>query len=206
MGAMKCERCDKKAVIRGLCPPHYKKMLPIAIESGQWDPVLINPIGTIRRIQALVANGYNQRDLAARLGMKPCNISRLLASQSRSVHVKTADRVVALFDELQLRPGPSDFARRRAARLGWPPPLAWDEDTIDDPAAKADVGVHRPLEFTERYTEERELGYNDLQILARWRVRPESLVRQLQRYGLPIAPELVALATSQRWQRRKVAS
>ena len=66
--------------------------------------------------------------------------------------------------------------------------------------------MHRPVGFAERYTEERELGYNDLQILARWRVRPESLVRQLHRYDMPVAPELMTLATSCKYQRGKAAS
>jgi transcriptional regulator with XRE-family HTH domain len=200
-----CERCDKKAVVRGLCPPHYKKLLPGAFERGLWDPVLLNPIGTIRRLQALVAAGYTQADLANRLGMKPCNVSRLMSTERR-VHVKTADAVSALFDELQLMPGPSSAARRRGARMGWALPLAWDEDEIDDPAAEPDKSRRRPVSFPERYAEMRELGYGDLQIISKWQVQPASLLRQLHRYRIQPSPALVKLATTQKWQRAKAAS
>ena len=51
------------------------------------------------------------------------------------VALATHDRIAAAYDELAMRPGPS--ARNR--RLGYPPPLAWDD--IDDPAATPDLGA-----------------------------------------------------------------
>jgi len=35
-------------------------------------------------------------------------------------------------------------ATRRAAARGWAPPLAWDDDTIDDPNATPDLGAETP--------------------------------------------------------------
>jgi hypothetical protein len=201
-----CERCDKKAINRGLCSSHYKKIRPYALERGLWDPVLVNPIGTIRRLQALVAAGYTQRDLATKLNIKDCNVCRLMSSGDRTVHVNTADAVSALFDDLQLIPGPSNAARRRGARMGWALPLAWDEDEIDDPAAEPDKSRRMPVSFPERYAEMRELGYGDLQIISKWQVQPASLLRQLHRYRIQPSPALVKLATTQKWQRAKAAS
>ena len=162
--------------------------------------------GSVRRLRALQAIGWTQTEIARRLGWTCANINRYFLGRQDTISHGFAKDIAALFDELQLSPGPSDRARQQARLRGWAPPLAWDEDTIDDPAAKPDVGVHRPVGFAERYTEERELGYNDLQILARWRVRPESLVRQLHRYDMPVAPELMTLATSCKYQRGKAAS
>jgi transcriptional regulator with XRE-family HTH domain len=183
-----CQRCDKKAVVRGLCPPHYKKLLPGAFERGLWDPVLLNPIGTIRRLQALVAAGYTQADLAKRLGMKPCNVSRLMSSGDRTVHVNTADAVSALFDELQLIPGPSNAARRRGARMGWALPLAWDEDEIDDPAAEPEPPLVKrhgvPDDFASIISDHRALGRSDEQIAERMGLSLKSLQRRLLRQGI----------------------
>jgi hypothetical protein len=80
--------------------------------------------------------------------------------------------------------------------------LAWDEDTIDNPAAKPDLGTRQPVSFGERYSELRELGFNDLQILGKFKIKAESLVRQIERYGFKASPELVSLACSRKHHRR----
>ena len=103
----------------------------------------IDGTGTRRRLQALVAIGYPQLQLAARLGMKPGNLSRVFVGDL--VLVATHRAVTALYDELWDQPQTvgcgATRARNRAARLGWPPPAAWDDDTIDDPGAVPDVGL-----------------------------------------------------------------
>jgi WhiB family redox-sensing transcriptional regulator len=45
--------------------------------------------------------------------------------------------------------------------------------------------------FLDRFLELRELGYNDLQIVNRLRLKPESLLRQMQRHGIQASPALV---------------
>jgi hypothetical protein len=110
-----------------------------------------------------------------------------------------------LFNELQLTPGSCERARRRAKKLGWAPPLAWDEDAIDDPDARPDFGQREAIGFVERYTEMRELGYNDLQIVARWGMKPESLERQMHRHNITPSPALITLAGSIK-HRNRVAS
>jgi hypothetical protein len=45
--------------------------------------------------------------------------------------------------------------------------------------------------FPERFLELRHLGYNDLQIVNRLRLKPESLLRQMQRHRIPASPELI---------------
>lgn len=94
-------------------------------------------VGLQRRMRALCAIGYTQRDLARRLGITLSGVTRLVAGggMERGTHWQLHRRIVRLYDQLSMTPGPSDLARIRAAGKGWPPPLAWDDDQLDDPAA-----------------------------------------------------------------------
>lgn len=141
-------------------------------------------IGTVRRLQALVAFGYTRTFLGERIGWSATNIPRLLDPATEHVNADTARKVAALFADLQMTPGPSVRARNDGQRRGWAPPLAWDEDTIDDPTAQPDLGSEERLSFAERYTELRHLGFNDAEIAARMGITEASLERQLWRHGL----------------------
>ena len=56
---------------------------------------------------------------------------------------------------------------------------------------------HRPVEtsrrpgFRDRFLELRDLGYNDLQIVNRMGLKPESVLRQMQRHGIESSPALM---------------
>ncbi|MCX5103443.1 hypothetical protein [Streptomyces sp. NBC_00439] len=104
----------------------------------------ISSVGTHRRLTALVAAGWPQAHLAKRLGMSDGNFSSLLGRSQ--VIVRTARLVRSVYDELWLSDprehgvGTQPFSRARnhGASHQWAPPGAWDEDTIDDPAAFPD--------------------------------------------------------------------
>lgn len=105
---------------------------------------LISPLGTRRRIHALVAVGWPQQYLAAHLGMAPGNFSALLRREHVLVRRALATR--HMYDELW-RADPADHgataagitrARKHAAEHRWAPVGAWDDDTIDDPTAFPD--------------------------------------------------------------------
>jgi hypothetical protein len=95
----------------------------------------VEATGTVRRLRGLAALGWPQAELAARLGMTPSSLGQLGIRRGR-VSRTTAAKVTALYDELSMIPGHSKRAADRAARHGWPPPLAWLEGTIDDPRAR----------------------------------------------------------------------
>jgi hypothetical protein len=105
---------------------------------------LINPAGTRRRLQALVAMGWPQQHLAVRLGMTPNNYGAMVRAEH--VLVRRALAVRDLYEQLwradPLEHGATQAgvtrARRHAAANGWAPVGAWDDDTIDDPAAYPD--------------------------------------------------------------------
>jgi hypothetical protein len=94
-------------------------------------PRKIPSIGVQRRIRALMALGWTAQHIADVAGWSRREyVAGLLLRNA--VLATTAERVSAVYDELSMKPGPSDEARRRASAKGWAPPLAWTD--IDNPA------------------------------------------------------------------------
>lgn len=105
---------------------------------------MINPVGTRRRVHALVAAGWPQHHLAVHLGMGPGNFGTMLGREH--VLVRRALAVRAMYDALW-KADPAEHgaaaagitrARQHAEASRWAPVGAWDDDTIDDPAAFPD--------------------------------------------------------------------
>ncbi|MGW5852136.1 hypothetical protein ACWFQ8_30025 [Streptomyces sp. NPDC055254] len=100
----------------------------------------VNAVGTRRRLQALVARGWPQARLAARLGWTPANFSTLIRADRTLVRTALAvrDLYAAVSGQDPRAHGVDNqaFSRARnaAAASSWPPPAAWDDETIDDPA------------------------------------------------------------------------
>jgi hypothetical protein len=101
---------------------------------GAW----IDATGTRRRLQALIAMGWSQTALRPLLGLAEGTIENI--HTQKTVRVKTARIVAGLYDRLWDKPAPAgrnrDCALGMARRRGFVLPLAWDDDEIDDPAAK----------------------------------------------------------------------
>ncbi len=113
----------------------------VGSEESGW----VDATGTQRRLRALVALGWTARHLTTRLGMSSRTTFELLHDDAYAqIRARTRATIAALYDELALTvPAPSrgrTLARGVARRHGWPPPLAWDDDSIDDPAALPDLG------------------------------------------------------------------
>lgn len=108
-------------------------------------PLSVDATGTRRRIQALAAIGWSLAEQSRRLGMER---SAAHAMTTRAwVTVETAAKVAALYDELAMTPGTSTRARCDARRRGWPVPLAWDEEDLDDPAATPTAHLPSPTDW-----------------------------------------------------------
>lgn len=108
----------------------------------------VDGTGTRRRLQALTCLGWTQVRLARELGMQQRRLNQLV-HQDR-VGAGNALAIRNLYDRLWETPPPvknrneregARRARVRAEDAGWAPPMAWDEDTIDDPAARPDFGA-----------------------------------------------------------------
>jgi transcriptional regulator with XRE-family HTH domain len=102
-------------------------------------PREIDSIGVRRRLQALMCLGWDAEEIARRLGVSHSRVQKL-RNQVAPVRRSTLERVDAVYNELAMTPGPTDhmgnWLRAKAKRLGYAPPLAWDNDTIDDPDAR----------------------------------------------------------------------
>lgn len=143
----------------------------------------VDATGTRRRLHALKAAGWSLSAIAEQLGSTESTVFKY--TRQTIVRASTAAAVAELFDRLQLIPGPSQRARLHAARKGWPLPLAWDEDTIDDPHSSPDYGSRSRARFTERYIEICDLGEtNDEAIAKRLGITVRSLERLRVRAGL----------------------
>jgi hypothetical protein len=102
---------------------------------------MVPAAGTIRRVQALGVVGWPLSRLAREAALSPSCMARLMTATT--VSVATARAVAAVYARYSMAsPGlcgvshiHARAARDRATAAGWAPAAAWDEDTIDDPAA-----------------------------------------------------------------------
>lgn len=109
----------------------------LAVTVAPSGRTLIDSTGSRRRIEALCAAGWSLRAQAAEVGWLAPNYHRLRTSPT--IQCSTARMVSGVYDAWSMRvPEPSrssSWAVGHALRAGWFLPLAWDDDTIDDPAA-----------------------------------------------------------------------
>lgn len=108
------------------------------------NQVFVSRVGTVRRIQALMAIGYSHTDLI-RAGINRSH--NLLSQQGRWVTRTTHDKVADVYRTLATRPGPTPRAAREAAKRGYVSPIGWediDHDVapyLDDDGAELIDGV-----------------------------------------------------------------
>lgn len=156
----------------------------------------VDSIGLRRRVQALAAIGWSFSELDRRLGHDSGYTSQL--ALQGNVRVASRDKIIALYDELWCVEPPNTtraerYARSRILNLArrnlWPSPLAWDDETIDDPTAEPQGFVvprevkARPLdEVIEDFEDSRD-HHGGLVVIAAERLgmKPETLERQLFR-------------------------
>ena len=133
------ERRTLGAVLAGSRHRVHRRLLDrmLAVRYDPAEGSRVDGTGTARRLQALVATGWAQNELADKLGINPSRINRIVRAKNVNVTVATRKAVNILYDELKNRdPKTSQSrSRTRARKAGWAPPSAWDDDTIDDPAA-----------------------------------------------------------------------
>lgn len=87
-------------------------------------------VGAARRVQALLALGWPHHALGA-AGI--VNSAQIIGASGDLITVQRWRQVRDVYDRLSMCPGPSPETRGWAAKLGYHPPLAWDEEGIDDP-------------------------------------------------------------------------
>lgn len=127
------EPCCRRAMAR------YEKAGRLARLNGG---LAVPALGSQRRLQALMRLGWSSHAIAAAAGLKHRNHTlRILNGQKGKPTVwvqKSTDKWVReVYDKLSMQVPTGAHANRtraHAERMGWPPPLAWDD--IDNPNEK----------------------------------------------------------------------
>lgn len=137
---------------RGMAPS--KKIRPktaqalLAVKLDVAPGQKVDPTGTGRRLQALVTLGWSIGRISTETGLDRQCLDAAVHFQG--ITAATRDAVARAYDRLWNQAPPQtnqreriaySRSRRRATLNGWAPPMAWDDDTIDDPQATPDLGT-----------------------------------------------------------------
>lgn len=195
------------------------KVQPEALGQRAKGRGFVPKVGAVRRIQALLAIGHRHQDItAAMLRAQPnCGTRSQIVLHQRGDWIArvTRDAVCAAYEELGMTPGCSGKTRRLAAKYGYPPPLAWDDDTIDEPTGQPapiadpstemdEVAVHRlmagtlllppnhgrggtQLEMIEAIRRLATAGHTDREIGERIGRTVDAVLKLRARYDIPAA-------------------
>lgn len=120
-----------------------RRILAVTLEavSRRRNPAGFVPaVGARRRIQALLAIGWTHDHITAHMTGVGTLSKLVLNQRGQWIARSTHDAVVAAYDALSMTLGPSAGSRGHARSRGYAPPLAWDEEGIDDPQAVPDLG------------------------------------------------------------------
>jgi len=139
------------------------------------DSALVNPTGSIRRLQSLAAIGWPQTELCRRLGL----VSPPILEPGRLILAGRARAIADLYRQLWDVRGPSNSAAIRARRSGAVPPAAWDDDTIDDPRAQPS-GAADPAKPASRSRGTHEYIVSEVAFLAAAGETAEMIARRMQ--------------------------
>lgn len=124
------------------------------------EGVVVDATGAIRRIQGLQAFGWSRRLLAARLGVEHNTLNHIFATGGATGRMVRA--ITALYEDLWNEAPPASTPHERAAITrtlrtaqanGWAVPMAWDDEAIDDPAARPVQALPARASAAERLDE-----------------------------------------------------
>jgi hypothetical protein len=176
---------DHNAYRRGCrCPEavESRRLYMKRWREGRLQPGMVPAVGVTRRLQALSALGWTVNDIAARMGTTAVNVHQMRRGRSAEVTRMVAARVNAVYEELSGTAGPSVRVRGHAQRQGWAPPLAWDDDAIDNPDAKpVTASAPRSRIDLDDLAFLKNLGMTDAEYAARVDVAPDSIERARER-------------------------
>lgn len=118
-------------------PSTLARVLAVTPLTDQRGDRYVDATGSRRRLQALAALGWSGQDMAGYLGRcDKQNVLHIMAGRNAAVRGYMADDIRRMYDDLWDRQGSSERTRRWAAARGFCVPMAWDDDSIDDPAAE----------------------------------------------------------------------
>lgn len=95
----------------------------------------VDHCGSRRRLQALMWLGWSAGDIASRIGYRRSTVYNA-ATERGGISVRFAQSIAALYEQISHLPGPSKQTATKARRRGYAPPLAWDDEKIDNPRCR----------------------------------------------------------------------
>lgn len=107
-------------------------------------PARVPTIGARRRLQALACLGWTTDDVARRIGMQGHYLGITLRRQAtitRELHERISEVYEELWDQQAPPSHDGRSVRAVAARLGWAPPMAYDDIDHDDAPSLGDTTV-----------------------------------------------------------------
>lgn len=124
---------------------HAILAVPIPAQPPADGHAITDPTGPRRKLQALVSGGWPLRHLARQAHLDLHTVSDCIHGRGQ-VRAGTAYAIHVLYGQLWnadpatagVRAQDVRNAHRLAASRRWAPPLAWDDDSINDPAAQPD--------------------------------------------------------------------
>lgn len=129
----KTPKCTECKAARASYMRRWKKTRP-----GKRS-VFTEPVGVTRRLQALARDGYTAEAISRETGLPPVHVTALWRGEVGKVFVSTHRTVADLYERWAGTDGGSVITAKRAAKAGFAPWQAWDEDTIDDPSARPNL-------------------------------------------------------------------
>lgn len=128
---------------RRIRPETERRVLSITPDGGLSDQSYVDATGARRRLQALAVLGWTTRALAFELDMERGAVGDILTGRTARIRHGSAQAIAGCYGRLWNVAGPSERTRTWARQQGFLPPLAWDDDALDDPGAAADPGAVR---------------------------------------------------------------
>lgn len=130
------------------------------IREGSWQPWR-SPIGLARRLQALQTLGWSPRAIAQHCDLSESALQRIMhtAPDIMRANSRAFTAIPPVYEKLWDRTPPATCWRERqtigrakaeATRRGYAPPLAWDDETIDDPAARPQHMIRDPRTVADK--------------------------------------------------------
>lgn len=176
-----------RALRRGHCT-HVTRLVDARLRAvvdqmaGEW----VDGTGVARRLQALQAIGWSRQQLATHLHIPLSELERLLTGERCSA--LTRAHVCRLYDRIWDQPRTDQGGKHTctlAAKAGYAVPMAWDDDTIDDPTAQPVIDTTGPTKLLDQVEWLLDQGETLFAIAARVRRQPGSIAKATQRHNRP---------------------
>jgi hypothetical protein len=162
-------------------------------------------VGAIRRVRALLALGHTHAVITAAGGPGWSSVNVTADADRGWTYLRVHEAACAAYRALSAVPGTSARTRTRAAAAGYLPPLCWDDEDLDEPAATPHTSPVEdgPLDLDEFMWLVR--GGEDLARAAARCGAAVATVERAARRAVPVRQDVLGVFVGARAAARRVA-